>query len=55
MSLIGPVQAEKSEMAAASQQQERMRGEKGLQNETQWKIPFLYETASADKQFFVPT
>lgn len=48
MSLISPVQA-KSEMAAASQQQKRMQGEKGLQNKTQWKIPFLYETASADK------
>lgn len=41
--------AKRSEVAAASQQQERMQGEKGLQNKTQWKIPFLYETASADK------
>lgn len=31
MDLIGPVQAKKSEMAADSQQQERMQGEKGLQ------------------------
>ena len=49
MSPIGPVQPEKCEKAAGSQQQERTWGEKGLQNETHPKIWFLYETASADK------
>lgn len=49
MSPIGPVQTKKCEKAAGSQQQERTRGEKGLQNETHLKILFLYETVSADK------